>query len=233
LSRFQAPERITRDANLLCVAIIAHERAAGAYGIQANAKLTHGHVRPIVVEPIRRRPLETKQGRISTNSAASRISDTGGTLVPNESEPQQAGGERPLSTQAVVRTLRRMFKVARRASADQARLRRADQYAIVKRAYSALHRWREDGLSEEDAERQLRRETELAVAPRSSLALVLIRSAFAKLDERAASKWAAALEMAEQYAIAPKHFLAFLREIGGIEGAHQRRAWLRRKHARR
>src|SRR5215204_4372908 len=114
LSRFQAPERITRDANLLCVAIIAHERGAGAYGIQANAKLTHGHVRPIVVEPIRRRPLETKQGRISTNSAASRISDTGGTLVPNESEPQQAGGERPLSTQAVVRTLRRMFKVARR-----------------------------------------------------------------------------------------------------------------------
>ena len=42
----------------------------------------------------------------------------------------------------------------------------------------------------------------------------------------------AALEMAEQDAIAPKHFIAFLREIGGIEGAHRRRARLRRKHAR-
>jgi hypothetical protein len=83
------------------------------------------------------------------------------------------------------------------------------------------------------SERELRRETELAIAPRSSLPLVLIRSALPKLDEKAASKWAAALEMAEQDAIAPKHFIAFLREIGGIEGAHRRRARLRRKLARR
>jgi hypothetical protein len=41
---------------------------------------------------------------------------------------------------------------------------------------------------------------------------------FAKVDEKAASKWAAALEMADLDRIAPKHFLAFLREIGGIEG---------------
>jgi hypothetical protein len=54
-----------------------------------------------------------------------------------------------------------------------------------------------------------------------------------KVDEKAASKWAAALELAEQDAIAPKHFIAFLREIGGIEGAHRQRARLRRKHARR
>jgi len=130
----------------------------------------------------------------------------------------------------VVRVLRRMFKEARRASADQARLRR--EGAILKRAYSALHRWKQDGLSE-DAERELRRATELAIARRSSLPLVLIRSAFSKVGEKAASKWAAALEMAEQDAIAPKHFLAFLREIGGIEGAHRRRARLRGKHARR
>jgi hypothetical protein len=103
---------------------------------------------------------------------------------------------------------------------------------ILKHAYAALHRWKQEQVGE-GAERELRRETKFAVGPRSSLPLVLIRSAFAKLDERAASKWAAVLEMAEQYAIAPKHFLAFLREIGGIEGAHQRRAWLRRKHARR
>jgi hypothetical protein len=101
--------------------------------------------------------------------------------------------------------------------------------AVLKRAYSALHRWKEDGVGE-DAERELRRETELAIAPRSSLSLVLIRSALPKVDEKAASKWAAALEMAEQGAIAPKHFIAFLREIGGIEGAHRRRARLRRKH---
>jgi hypothetical protein len=198
--------------------------------LRPTRMLTHGRVRPIVVEPIRRH--QATQGRIATNSATSRISDTGGTLAPNESEPQQAGGRRPISTPEVVRVLRRMFKKARRASADQTRLRREDQYAILKRAYSALHRWKQEGVSE-SAEHELRRETKLAVAPRSSLSLVLIRSAFAKLDKKAASKWAAALEMAEQDALAPKHFLAFLREIGGIEGAHRRRARLRRKHGRR
>ena len=191
--------------------------------------LNQGRVRPIVVEPIRRR--QTTQGRIATNSAASQASDTGGTLPLNVSEPPQASGKRPLSTDEVVRVLRRMFEKARRASADQARLRREDQYAILKRAYSALHRWKQAGVSE-DAERELRRETELAIAPRSSLPLVLIRSIFPKVDEKAASKWAAALEMAEQDAIAPKHFIAFLREIGGIEGAHRRRARLRRKRRR-
>jgi hypothetical protein len=205
--------------------------------LRPTRTLTHGCVRPIVVEPIRRR--HTTQGR--ANSAASRISDTGDALARNESEPQQAGGKRPLSTHEVVRVLRRMFKKARRASADQARLRREDQYAILKRAYSALHRWKQEGVSE-SAERELRRETKLAVAPRSSLSLVLIRSALPKVDEKAASKWAAALEMAELEAIAPKHFLAFLREIGGIEGAHRRRARLggtsrrarlRRRHAAR
>jgi hypothetical protein len=146
------------------------------------------------------------------------------------SEPQQVDEKRPLSTHEVVRTLRRMFKVARRASAGQARLRRENQYAILKRAYSALQRWKQDGVSE-GAERELRRETECAIAPRSSMPLILIRSALPKLDEKAASKWAAALEMAERDAIAPKHLLAFLRDIGGIEGAHRRRARLRRKHA--
>jgi hypothetical protein len=198
--------------------------------LRPTRMLNQGRVRPIVVEPIRRR--QTPQGRIGTHSAASHTPDTGDALARNESEPQQAGGKRPLSTHEVVRVLRRMFKVACRASADQARLRRADQYAILKRAYSALHRWKEDGVGE-DAERELRRETELAIAPRSSLPLVMIRSAFPKVDEKGASKWAAALEIAEREEIAPKHFLAFLREVGGIEGAHRRRAGLRRKHARR
>ena len=182
-----------------------------------------------VVEPIKRRQITQEP----TNSAASQTPvSTGSTLAASKGEPQKAGGERSLSTHEVVPTLRRMFKIARRASADQARLRRADQYAILKRAYSALHRWKEDGVGE-DAERELRRETELAIAPRSSLPLVMIRSAFPKVDEKGASKWAAALEIAEREEIAPKHFLAFLREVGGIEGAHRRRAGLRRKHARR
>jgi hypothetical protein len=147
--------------------------------LRPTRMLTHGRVRPIVVEPIRRR--QTTQGR--ANSAVSQTSDTGGTLASNVSEPPQASGKRPLSTDEVVRVLRRMFEKARRASADQARLRREDQYAILKRAYSALHRWREDGVSEE-GERELRRETELAIAPRSSLPLVLIRSALPRWMKR-------------------------------------------------
>jgi hypothetical protein len=97
------------------------------------------------------------------------------------------------------------------------------------RAYSALHR-KDDEVSE-DAERELRRETELAIAPRSSSPLVLIRWLCRGACE-GSSKWAAVLEVAEQDDIAPKHFIAFLRENGGIEGAHQRRARLRRTHAR-
>ena len=65
------------------------------------------------------------------------------------------------------------------------------------------------------AERELGRETELAIAPRSSLPPVVIRSALPKVDEKAASKWAAALEMAEQDTIAPKHFLAFCAVLAG------------------
>jgi hypothetical protein len=182
-----------------------------------------------VVDPIKRRQITQEP----TNSAASQTPvSTGSTLAASKGEPQKAGGERSLSTHEVVRTLRRMFKIARRASADQARLRRADQYSILKRAYSAVRRWKQDGVSE-DAERELRRETELAIAPRSSLPLVLIRSILPKVDDKAASKWAAALEMAEQDNIVPKRFIPFLRKIGGIEGAHRRRARLRSKYAPR
>jgi hypothetical protein len=189
--------------------------------------LSHGRVR--VVEPIKRRQITQEP----TNSAASQTPvSTGSTLAASKGEPQKAGGERSLSTHEVVPTLRRMFKIARRASADQARLRRADQYSILKRAYSAVRRWKQDGVSE-DAERELRRETELAIAPRSSLPLVLIRSILPKVDDKAASKWAAALEMAEQDNIVPKRFIPFLRKIGGIEGAHRRRARLRSKYAPR
>jgi len=60
----------------------------------------------------------------------------------------------------------------------------------------------------------------------------LIRSALPKVDEKAASKWAAALEMAEQDTIAPKHFLAFARYWRDRGRASTARR-LRRKHARR
>jgi len=97
-----------------------------------------------VVEPIKRRQITQEP----TNSAASQTPvSTGSTLAASKGEPQKAGGERSLSTHEVVRTLRRMFKIARRASADQARLRRADQYSILKRAYSAVRRWKQDGTA--------------------------------------------------------------------------------------
>ena len=58
---------------------------------------------------------------------------------------------------------------------------------------------------------------------------VLICSALPKLEMKAAAKWAAAVEMAGRGGISPKHFIGFFREIGGIEGAHRRRARLRNK----
>src|SRR5215204_7177839 len=99
LGRFQAPERTSRDANAWCDDHRARTKRLVLMELRPTRMLNQGHLRPIVVEPIRRRPLETTQGRIATNSAASPPPDTGGTLVPNESEPQQAGGERPFSTQ--------------------------------------------------------------------------------------------------------------------------------------
>jgi len=96
-----------------------------------------------------------------------------------------------------------------------------------------MHRWKRQRVSEK-AERELRRDAELAIAPGSSLPLVLIHSALPRLNAKAAKKWAAALEMAEYEGIAPKRFIGFLRDIGGIEGAHRRRARLRRRqHDRR
>jgi len=53
-----------------------------------------------------------------------------------------------------------------------------------------------------------------------------------RLAGKAAAKWAAALEMAGREKIPPKRFIAFLREIGGIEGTHLRRARLRKKNRR-
>jgi hypothetical protein len=64
--------------------------------LRPTRMLNQGRVRPIVVEPIRRR--QPTQGRIATNPSASRTSDAEGTLTPNETEPEQASGKRPLST---------------------------------------------------------------------------------------------------------------------------------------
>jgi hypothetical protein len=125
-----------------------------------------------------------------------------------------------------------MYKEAHRASANKARLSREDQYALLKHAYTAPHQWEREQVRDE-IERELRRETELAIASGSSLPLVLIRSALPRLDGKAAAKWAAALEVAGREEIAPKHFIGFLREIGGIEGAHHKRARLRKKNGRR
>jgi hypothetical protein len=59
----------------------------------------------------------------------------------------------------------------------------------------------------------------VAISPRSNLFLVLIRCALPYLDSKRASKWAAALEYADQQEIKSKRLPAFLWRVGGVEGA--------------
>jgi hypothetical protein len=87
--------------------------------------------------------------------------------------------------------------------------------------------WRSDGVQEE-IERELRAEAEVAVSRRSSLFLLLIRCALPRLEIRRASKWAVALEYADQQGIRSNRLPAFLWRVGGVEGAARDRA-VRRK----
>jgi len=116
------------------------------------------------------------------------------------------------------RRLRRLFKLARRNAKGRARLCRADEYEILRSAYRAVRAWRSEVVHEE-IERELRAEAEVAVSRRSSLFLVLIRCALPRLDIKRASKWAAALEYADEQGIRPKRLSAFLHNNGGIDGA--------------
>ncbi len=122
--------------------------------------------------------------------------------------------------------LNQRFKAAKGAAKGQARLRRADEYELLRCAYVAVRCWQRDGIAK-DVERELRAEAQVAISRASSLFLVLLRSALPHLDAKRASKWAAALEIAEHKGVRAERLRAFLRNTGGIEGAARQRAKLR------
>jgi len=128
------------------------------------------------------------------------------------------------------RRLRRLFATARRNAKGRARLCRVDEYKILRCAYRAVRAWRSDGVQEE-IERELRAGAEVAVSRRSGLFVVLIRCSLPCLEIKRASKWAAALEYADQQGIRSNRLPAFLWRVGGVEGAARARAEAIRKNA--
>jgi hypothetical protein len=130
------------------------------------------------------------------------------------------------------RRLRRLLRNARRHAKDRARLCRADEYEILRVAYRAVRAWRSDGASQE-IERELRAEAEVAVSRRSSLFLLLIRCSLPRLEIRRASKWAAALEYAEEQGTPSRRLSALLHNNGGIEGAARARGKFGRQTSER
>jgi hypothetical protein len=106
------------------------------------------------------------------------------------------------------------------------RLRRADQYELLRCAYAAVRCWQRNGLSEE-IERELRTESQVAISGAASAFLVLLRSALPGLNIKRASKIAAALEFAKHHSVSPKRLDNFFRSNGGIEGAARGRATMR------
>jgi len=142
-------------------------------------------------------------------------------LIPAQEDHSPAARAR-----RVRRKLARRFATAKRAAKGQARLQRADEYALLKCAYLAVRCWRQDGVAEE-IERELRAKSQVAISRRSSLFLVLLRSALPRPDPKTGSKWAAALEFADRNDVRAKRLPAFLRNNGGIEGAARGRAKLR------
>jgi hypothetical protein len=130
------------------------------------------------------------------------------------------------ATATIGRALRRRLRQANRNARSRARLRKADIYATMMVAYAAVQIWKRRDIAGE-VERLLRRTAIAAIAPRSSLFLVLLRSALPDLDPKRASKWAAALELADRKQVARMDFVEFMEGEGGVEGAARTRARLR------
>ncbi len=138
--------------------------------------------------------------------------------------PRSAENRSPAArARRATRRLRRQFEQAGRAARGQARLCRADEYEMLRCAYSAVRWWRQDGV-EKEIERELRAEAEVAMSRASSLFLVLLRSALPRLHPKRASKWAGALQLADHHKVLPRRLGAFLHVSGGIEGAARERA---------
>jgi hypothetical protein len=113
--------------------------------------------------------------------------------------PEAAEDRSPAArARRATRRLRRLFKKARHAAKRQVRLRRADEYELLRCAYQVVRCWQRDG-DEEEIERELRAEAEVAISRASSLFLVLLRSALPGLNAKRASKWGAALELADYH----------------------------------
>jgi hypothetical protein len=126
--------------------------------------------------------------------------------------------------------LRRLYGMARRAAKGQARLGRADEYAVLTYAYQAVRWWQRDDIADE-IEGELRAEAEVGISAASGLFLVLVRCALPRLDMKRASKWAAALEFAHHHNVRSRRLSAFIHNNGGIEGAARKRAKLRQIEA--
>ena len=121
------------------------------------------------------------------------------------------------------RKLRRLFEEARRRAKRQVRLRRDDEYQLLRCAYAVVRRWKREGVGQE-IERGLRAEAQVRMSRMSSLFLVLLRSALPRLDGKRASKMALALAAADDRDVPAKRLAAFLWHNGGIEGAARQRA---------
>lgn len=142
-------------------------------------------------------------------------------LVPRKVELSPAA-----SATRARRTLRLRFREANQNASAHARLRKADIYGTMKVAYAAVRAWRKRGVAQE-VERLLRRSTTSVLAAQSSPFLVLLRAALPGLDAKRASKWAAAMALADRKGIARTNFVAFLERQGGVEGAAK--AWARHR----
>ena len=75
---------------------------------------------------------------------------------------------------------------------------------ILRCAYRAVRAWRRDRVQEE-IERELRAEAEVAISRQSNLFLVLIRCALPYLDSKRASKWAVAMKNADEQGIRSRY----------------------------
>ncbi len=121
------------------------------------------------------------------------------------------------------RKLGRLFEDAIRAAHGKTRLRRDDEYQLLRCAYAVVRRWKCEGVGQE-IERELRAEAQVPISGMSSLFLVLLRSALPRLDGKRASKMALALATAADQDVTAKRLAAFLWHNGGIEGAARQRA---------
>ncbi len=86
------------------------------------------------------------------------------------------------------RKLRRLFEKARGAAQGQGRLGRDQEYELLRCAYGAVRRWKREGVGQE-IEHELRVEAPVPISRKSSLFLMLLRSALPRLDGNVLRRW--------------------------------------------